>query len=138
MKTARFLKRFWYRHRRTCLGCGFLGFADGAEAGASARALVAAEGLAGWFTEEAAVNCHKHLWDWEDDGPINIIVYETNRLRYRCRGFLRYAPGRSPEGHFKLEDEQRSFRRQVILASFGALLALLGGLVGYLIRGQGK
>jgi hypothetical protein len=136
MKAPRSLRRLWYRHRRTCLDCGFLAFMDGGEAGTSARATVAAEGKAGWFQREAAVDCYKRLWNWEDDAPINIIVYETNRLRYGCRGFHRYSPGRSPEAHLKLEDEQRSFRRQVLLALVGAMLALLAGAIGYVIRGR--
>lgn len=58
-------------------GLRVLGFADGGEAGSSARATVAAEGKAGWFQEEAAVNCSKRLWSWEDDTPINVICICT-------------------------------------------------------------
>jgi hypothetical protein len=85
--------------------------------------------VAGWFTTEDAVDCYKNLWNWEDDAPINIIIDETSRLRYGCRGYHKWTPGRSPADHLKLEDERRSYRYQFRLA----ILAFLGSLVGALI-----
>jgi hypothetical protein len=122
-------RRFFLRRGRTCLDCGFFGFRDGQEAGAGARRTVALEGADGWFSDEAAVTCHKRLWNWEDDSPFNIIRAEANQTRYGCLGFYPYSPGRSPEVHLKLEDERRVFWHQRLIA----LLAFGGGLLGALI-----
>src|SRR5437868_15538406 len=89
------------KYRHTCLKCGFLSF-DGDEAYAGIRRTVAAQGEAGWFAKENAVDCYKHLWNWADDAAVNIITFEANRARFRCAGFRRYLPGRSPEAHLKL------------------------------------
>lgn len=125
-----FFRRLWYRHRRTCLDCGFLGFRDGSEAGVTARSTVALKGAAGWFQHEDAVDCHKRLWNWEDDAPINIIVWETDQLRYGCRGYRRYSPGRSPKDHLALEDEGRSVRLQIVLGFLSFLGAMIGAWIG--------
>ena len=127
---VRFLDRSHY-----CVDCGFLAWAkDGSEATAIVRRTVAAGGSAGWYTPEGCVDCSKSLWFWEDDSDFGIVIAETSKAR-KCSGFLRYVPGRSPADHLKLEDEQRAFRRQILLASLGATLAIVGGIVGYLIRG---
>ena len=133
------LRRFRYRYlrRRTCLDCGFLAFADGAEADQSVRRTVAAKGSAGWFQDEGAVNCFRHLWNWEDDAPINIIVYETSVPRTSCSGFHWHSPGRSPKEHMTLEDERRSFRRQLRLALLSFLGAILGAMLGAWIGTRG-
>jgi len=115
------------RRRNSCLKCGFLSF-DGSEASTDVRLTVAAEGHAGWFVNESAVDCSKHLWSWEGDGP-SVAIHEANRQRFHCVGFRRHSPGRSPQDHLKLEDEDREFRRKVILVVVPTLITLLGGLL---------
>lgn len=116
------------RYRNHCLKCGFLAFNDGGEAPVWARDYLAAEGKAGWFSEQAPVGCHKNMWVYEDD-PFNVLIFEANRARPSCDGFHPWVPGRSPVDHLKLEDERRTFKHQRGLA----WLAFLGGLIGALI-----
>src|SRR5580698_5033324 len=84
------------RHRHSCQECGFLAFDGEREMYREQRLIIAGQGKAGWFAEERIVDCYKHLWLWEDDAAINIIVHEANRPQLRCVGFQRYSPGRSP------------------------------------------
>ena len=118
-----------YRNRHSCLDCGFLSF-GGDEASKDVRMIVAAKGEAGWFRKENedAVDCYKHLWFWEiGDGP-TVAIHEANQPRFHCSGFHRHVPGRPPEQHLKLEDEDREFRRRFILVLVPPLTAVLGGL----------
>lgn len=126
-------RRFRYlygpQNRHRCLKCGFLSFRNGDEVAETGRRLISAEGKAGWWTEKAPVHCLKHMWDWEDDDPFNVVIYEANRPRRSCSGFYRWVYGRSPAEHFKLEDERRTFLHQRRLA----WLAFLGGMIGAII-----
>jgi hypothetical protein len=119
------------RNRHSCIKCGFLSF-DGGEASTDVRLTVAAEGKTGWFVKEQedAVDCFKHLWSREiyGYGP-DTAIFEANRPRFRCAGFHRHVPGRPPNEHLKLEDEDREFRRKFILVLVPPLIAVLGGLV---------
>jgi hypothetical protein len=116
------------RNRHSCLKCGFLSF-DGGEASTDVRSTIAAEGQTGWFVKENAVDCYKHLWFWEiGEGPY-VAISEANRSRFHCVGFHRHVPGRSPQEHIKLEDEDREFRRRFVLVLVPPLTAVLGGLV---------
>ena len=84
----------------------------------------------GWFVRERAVDCYRHLWDWElPQAAVETITYEANRPRFQCRGFVEYSPGRNPSAHLTLEDERRGYSYQRRLAWF----AFLGGLIGALI-----
>jgi hypothetical protein len=132
----RFVYLYGPTYRCCCLKCGFLAFKE-EEASEEARRIVAAGGSAGWFTEEDAVRCHKRLWNWEDDAPINVVIFEANRRRFTCRGFHHYSPGRSPREHLKLEDERRDFFRKAILAALAFIGALLGSLIGAYVKGSG-
>jgi hypothetical protein len=120
-----------YRHQ--CLKCGFLAFRDGTEATAGSRVTLEIGPSAGWWKDEAPITCSKDLWDWEfaDDAPINILLHESQRQRWHCRGFHRYAPGRTPAEHKVLEDKRAERRHQWWLA----LVSFLGGvLVGWLSK----
>lgn len=119
------------RGRRRCLDCGFLSF-DGDEASKDVRLTVAAEGKAGWFRkeEEDDVDCYKRLWSRElyGYGP-DLAISEANRTRFRCVGFHRHVPGRSPQDHLKLEDDEREFHRKLVLVVVPPLIAVLSGLL---------
>jgi hypothetical protein len=45
-------------------------------------------------------------------------------------GFRRHVPGRSPQEHLKLEDEEREFFRKIALTVIPTLITVLGGLFG--------
>ena len=113
-----------FQPRRTCIECGFLAFSDGTEAGKSARLTVRTEGAFGWFSDEAAIDCAKHMWHWGDYSPFVTIIDEANRSRWGCSGFLKYHAGRSPKAHLLLEDERRERNYQGWLLP---VLAFLGG-----------
>ena len=132
LRLRRKLQRIKYnwspRNRNICLKCGFLSV-NGHEAGADDRRTIAAKGQAGWFANSVVVDCYKKLWIWDADPEI-MVTTEANRPRFRCAGFRRHSPGRSPESHLKLEDESREFRRRVGLGIIPFLGALLGALIG--------
>lgn len=131
-RLSRWLKRASdrLRGRHRCLDCGFLSF-DGHEASLAVQCIISAGGKAGWFSKEKedAVDCYKRLWFWDVGGGLDVIIYEANRRRSRCRGFHRHVPGRSPQDHLRLEDEERDFRRRLVLVVVPALIAILGGLL---------
>jgi len=131
-RLSRWLKRPLdrLRNRHSCLNCGFLNF-DGDEASTDVRAIIAAKGQAGWFRkeEEDDVDCYKHLWFWDVGGGPDLIIYEANRPRFRCVGFHRHVPGRSPQDHLKLEDEEREFHRRLVLVVVPPLIAVFAGLL---------
>lgn len=133
--------RFWRRNRRTCLGCGFLGY-EGGEAKQGVRQTVAAGGSSGWFENDGAVNCYKGFWSW-DGMEAGLPAYEVasdeaHSLRYRCPGYFPYVAGRGPLEHLKLEDERREFRRKLHIWLLGALTTGLIALAGYFNRPAGK
>jgi hypothetical protein len=121
----------WRRH--SCLKCGFLSF-DGREASSDVRFTVAAKGTASWFVNENAVDCYKRLWIREFAQGADLAIYEANRPRFHCAGFIRHLAGRSPEQHLKLEDEKREFRRKLALSlipvTIPPLIALLTSVWG--------
>ncbi len=118
-RLSRWLRRMSYlwspRHRHSCLKCGFLSF-DRREASSDVRFTVAAKGTASWFLNENAVDCYKRLWLSEFSQGAELAIYEANRPRFHCAGFVTHLAGRSPEQHLKLEDENREFRRKLILS----------------------
>lgn len=79
--------------------------------------------------EEDDVDCYKHLWFWDVGGGPDLIDYEANRPRFRCVGFHRHVPGRSPQDHLKLEDEEREFHRKLVLVVVPPLVAVFSGLL---------
>jgi hypothetical protein len=69
-----------------------------------------------------------------DEIILNNIALPRRVFGYRfCRGFRRHLPGRSPSDHLKLEDENRQFRRQLLIAIVSFIGALLGALIGGLL-----
>jgi hypothetical protein len=127
------IPRIPQRHPRTCLDCGFLGFKDGAEAGAAERLAIDSEHASILYDPSNPIDCQRRMWTWydTDDHPANVIAYECQIDRTHCRGFLQHSPGRPPKEHFTLEDDARSFKRQAWLA----LLAFFGGLFGAVLGG---
>jgi hypothetical protein len=128
--------RLWPKPR-TCLDCGFLTRLEGQEATPSARLTIHMEGSDGWFpgADEAHADCAKGFWRW-DTSPFEVIIHEAKKSRNRCPGFMRYSPGRSPESHLKLEDEQRTFRHQKLLAGLAFLGGLFGALLGAFLKSK--
>ena len=102
---------------------------NGHEADAEDRRLIGSEGKAGWFGKDVNIDCYKHLWFWEED-PALVVIHEANQPRFRCVGFYRHLPGRSPQQHLAIEDERRAFFRQAWLALLPFVGALLGALIG--------
>jgi len=99
------------------------------EVNADYRRTIAVEGKAGWFADGITINCYKGLWYWDEDS-FSVITFEANRSRFRCVGFRRHLPGRSPQQHLGIEDEGRAFRKQVWLALLPFVGALAGAVIG--------
>jgi hypothetical protein len=92
--------------------------------------IIAAKGSCGWFVKQDAVDCFKRLWLWDCDPPDAVAIRECNQRRFHCSGFRRHRPGRSPEQHLRLEDEDRDFHRKLIQTAITAILAFIGAVLG--------
>lgn len=140
--------RAWFRvspsQRHSCHKCGFLAVrvhhpVKGgvyAEAQTGVRAMVAAEGDAGWFRNGMSIRCYRGLWshDPDEETDLDTSTREVNGSRWYCRGFVRYSAGRGPKEHLGLEDEQREYGYKKKLAWFAFIGALVGAALGDMLK----
>jgi hypothetical protein len=83
-----------------------------------------------WFAIEAPAFCFKHLWTHSKDRAYKVLIHQAGIVsRRRCKGFERWLPGRTPAEHKRLEEERRTYHRQLWLAVLAFLGALLGALL---------
>jgi hypothetical protein len=128
------------RRERTCLDCGF--FSRGSlEVNLDERVILQCRGkTAESFSDPESFGCSKGLWFTLGDHDPNVILLDQveqprSIWKYRlCQGFRLRMPGRSPAEHLKLEDESRQFRRQLWIAGVAFVGALVGAVLGVLLK----
>ena len=126
-KAVKFLRRPF---RVTCLACGFLACED-AEVDDGTRVLLGTSGQSARMPSQAyldALGCRRS--QWIDHDLFGTPLFDVVNERQRCKAFLRYKPGFSPEEHMKRlsDSEQRrtQFAYTILAAFLGAVLVLAG------------
>ena len=112
----------------TCLECGFLALGDN-EASTADRMMLCARGVVLPALDE--LHCSRSLWVFYELTYVQLdvggIFDELGKQRRRCKGFFRYRPGWSPEGHQALLLRSGDTRKNILILVLSSVLAFISG-----------